>query len=305
MAKPIKIKIKRQQQKPAQHISIINKHIISWNSKLQDLKDVEISTLDDWHILKYDATSWKWINKPITSAWGATKFTELEDTPSNYSWYWGKVLVVKSTEDWIDFVDINTTDEKVALKAGTTPDYLENLIDWTTIKSDWTKIYTDGSVLDVDKVDWYDASDFALATHAHTISDISDFPQPSVANTYLKYDGNWLVWASIDSWPVNNLYKQVSYTGVSVWDSKTIILENANPTYNRQVFVLQKQILDALDVYPFDFTENEFQFDNINVLINWSIELKTKEFLNLQDENIYKISYINIDNYKDIIGFRI
>ncbi len=91
--------------------------------------------------------------------WWASSFIELNDTPGSFSWQAGKTLKVNASEDWLEFTPNTGTDEKVWLNALDVPGYLEDKIDWNTIKSDWTKILVDWSVLDVNKVDGKDVND--------------------------------------------------------------------------------------------------------------------------------------------------
>jgi len=134
-------------------------HITQWSKKLSDLQDVDVTWVSDWQILKYFASEWKWKPSSTWGGGGASKFTDLDDTPTSYSWQAGKVVRVKWDESGLEFADVSISDEKVALKAWDTPGYLEDKIDGNTIKSDWTKIAVDWSVLNVDKVNWYDVDD--------------------------------------------------------------------------------------------------------------------------------------------------
>jgi hypothetical protein len=75
-------------------------------------------------------------------------FTDLADTPSSYGGQGGKVIQVKTTEDGLEFGTI---------AGGGSGDMTKAVYDQDN----------DGLVDDADKVDGYDASDFAAASHDH------------------------------------------------------------------------------------------------------------------------------------------
>ncbi len=196
---------------------------IAGKEKLRELNDVDVSWVSDGDVLKYDWTSGKW--KPGKVSWwgggGATKFTELTDTPNNYTGQANKVVVVKSTEDGLTFSSITTTDEKVALNASDTPWYLEDKIDGNTIKSDWTKIAVDWSALNVDKVDWKDVDDTKTDNTAlwtaqkikneiiTTTSNKADKVAGATAWNLATLDASWNL---VDSWYKPSDFAEAAHT---------------------------------------------------------------------------------------------
>ena len=111
--------------------------------------------------------TWNEINKT------GSKLSDIEDVP-DYTGNAGKVLRVNSTENGIEFAEVNVTDEKVKINStDPTPGYLADKIDNNTI-------IVDGNVIKVDE------TKFASSTHTHTwseidkagskLSDIGDIP---------------------------------------------------------------------------------------------------------------------------------
>ena len=56
---------------------------------LKELKDK-----DSWKVIKIDDILVDW-----------TKFTDLADTPSDYDWKSWQIVAVKSSEDWVEFIE--------------------------------------------------------------------------------------------------------------------------------------------------------------------------------------------------------
>ena len=77
---------------------------------LNSLSDVNTSGVADGKILKYDASASEFIiaDDGGSGSGGATAFTGLSDTPSNYGNAAGKTLKINSTGNAVEFVDVST-----------------------------------------------------------------------------------------------------------------------------------------------------------------------------------------------------
>jgi len=148
------------------------------------------------------------------------KFTELKDAPKDYTWQWWKVVAVKETEDWLEFIEIeaatwNDTKTVKVNNTDTTDWFLEEkLVAWNNIelttKNDWTgnlkiQISVNSNWLDADTLDWLDSSAFAKVSHTHSPADIS--PQ---------WSGSWLDADTVD-WKHATDFADVNHSH-NLWD---------------------------------------------------------------------------------------
>ncbi len=107
--------------------------------KLEDLTDVDTSDRSDGYILKWDEDKSKYVHVEPTNGDGASKFTDLDDTPDSYDDKGNYLLRVNSDENAIEFVQGGS-----------------------------------GSGIDADKLDGKEADDFAEKDHNHNLSDLLD-----------------------------------------------------------------------------------------------------------------------------------
>ena len=76
---------------------------------INDLSDVDTTGVADNKILKYQASSSKFVIADDTGGGGGSStFTGLTDSPTNYTAAAGKTVKVNSTADGVEFVDVNT-----------------------------------------------------------------------------------------------------------------------------------------------------------------------------------------------------
>tara|TARA_B100000927_G_scaffold46872_1_gene34080 strand:- start:350 stop:2218 length:1869 start_codon:yes stop_codon:yes gene_type:complete len=76
---------------------------------INDLSDVDTTGVADNKILKYQASSSKFVIADDTGGGGGSStFTGLSDSPTNYTGAAGKTVKVNSTADGVEFVDVNT-----------------------------------------------------------------------------------------------------------------------------------------------------------------------------------------------------
>ena len=76
---------------------------------INDLSDVDTTGIADNKILKYQASSSKFVIADDTGGGGGSStFTGLTDSPTNYTAAAGKTIKVNSTADGVEFVDVNT-----------------------------------------------------------------------------------------------------------------------------------------------------------------------------------------------------
>ena len=87
------------------------------------LNDVDLTGVADNKILKYQASSAKFVIADDTGGGGGSStFTGLTDSPTNYTGAAGKTVKVNSTADGVEFVDVNTD-----LDQDSTPQLAANL----------------------------------------------------------------------------------------------------------------------------------------------------------------------------------
>jgi len=98
-------------------------------------------------------------------------------------------------------------------------------------------------------------------------------------------------------------YKQYDYTGFA-GDSVTITLTKSNTSYDRHVFVLQKQKVSAINIEPFKFdgSDTNLDYDSNWVIMDGDVHLKKTEKKTTVHENIYYKATINVGNYKDVVS---
>ena len=131
-----------------------------WAQKMEDLTDVEINNIQDWEVLSWDASSWKFVN---SSTWVWDMQKNVYDTNNNWivdkaeeidDWNWNtasavdivdainqkhehsnKTLLDSLTDswNWNKFLSDNWTykelsDEKVAITSWWEPKYLDELM---------------------------------------------------------------------------------------------------------------------------------------------------------------------------------
>ena len=134
-----------------------------------------------------------------------------------------------------------------------------------------------------------DYTDLFIATTTFTATDLLT----DVSNGYL---------ISVTSSSSGTTYKQYDYTGVA-GDTITIPLTKPNSTYDRHVFVLQKQTVSAADILPFrlDYTDPYWNYDLIWVIMDTTVHLKKSDVKLMVTENVYYKTNIDINDYKDIV----
>ena len=104
------------------------------------LNDVDLTGVADNKILKYQASSAKFVIADDTGGGaGASTFTGLTDSPTNYTGAAGKTVKVNSTADGLEFVDVNTDlDQDSTPQLGGNLDVQSNEINTST---------TDGNII--------------------------------------------------------------------------------------------------------------------------------------------------------------
>ena len=104
------------------------------------LNDVDLTGVADNKILKYQASSAKFVIADDTGGGGGSStFTGLTDSPTNYTGAAGKTVKVNSTADGLEFVDVNTDlDQDSTPQLGGNLDVQSNEINTST---------TDGNIV--------------------------------------------------------------------------------------------------------------------------------------------------------------
>jgi len=104
------------------------------------LNDVDLTGVADNKILKYQASSAKFVIADDTGGGGGSStFTGLTDSPTNYTGAAGKTVKVNSTADGVEFVDVNTDlDQDSTPQLGGNLDVQSNEINTST---------TDGNIV--------------------------------------------------------------------------------------------------------------------------------------------------------------
>ena len=104
------------------------------------LNDVDLTGVADNKILKYQASSAKFVIADDTGGGGGSStFTGLTDSPTNYTGAAGKTVKVNSTADGLEFVDVNTDlDQDSTPQLGGNLDVQSNEINTST---------TDGNII--------------------------------------------------------------------------------------------------------------------------------------------------------------
>ena len=104
------------------------------------LNDVDLTGVADNKILKYQASSAKFVIADDTGGGGGSStFTGLTDSPTNYTGAAGKTVKVNSTADGVEFVDVNTDlDQDSTPQLGGNLDVQSNEINTST---------TDGNII--------------------------------------------------------------------------------------------------------------------------------------------------------------
>jgi len=218
-------------------------HTHSWSdidktwSKLSDLGDVPDYTNERY---LYVDSDWN-----LTWAewwWGATKFTDLTDTPDDYTDAADKYVRVNSDWTWLIFVDWTSSDdtkEVLVSSNDTTEWYLEDKIVWwaninVTTLNDWDneqlEIAVNTTWLNADQVDWKDVddtkSDDTVLWTAQKIWDeitnATSWKADKVTDA-TSWNFAWLddTWNLTDSWYNKDSFASADHTH-ALWDLSNV-----------------------------------------------------------------------------------
>lgn len=167
---------------------------------LGDLANVTIVNPSEGQTITYDATNQEWINSTLTFA---ASFTDLTDTPADYTGAAGQVVTVNNTEDGLIFTtpttgnvdsvfgrsgivvatdgDYNTDQvtNSSTVTGATTSDALETLDNELDFKADKITLATDGNLVSVDTTGNIEDSGFAP-------SDFATAASGNLANTAIQ-----------------------------------------------------------------------------------------------------------------------
>ena len=106
---------------------------VSWtypNFTVTNSSPDQVVSLTEW---TWVTITWTYPNFTIASTWwSASAFTDLTDTPANYTWEAWKFAKVNGTEDWLEFSEVSWTGDLVWPASST--DSTIPLFDWTTWK---------------------------------------------------------------------------------------------------------------------------------------------------------------------------
>lgn len=138
---------------------------------LQGLSNVTIAGLADNHIIRYNASTLQWENEADIG--GDSAFTDLVDTPSGYSGYSGYTVVVKATEDGLEFVPAS------GVGGATT---LSELTDVTIVSA------VSGEVLKYNGSEWVNSVVSGVAGGATSFLNLTDTP-----SSYTGFEGYTVV----------------------------------------------------------------------------------------------------------------
>jgi len=171
------------------------------------------------------------------------------------------------------------------------PEYTGNANKVLTVKSDESG------------VEW---SNITISNNIDKFIDLNDTPTSYIGQAgkfvRVKLDEKGLEFSDIED-IVTISYKQLYVENISNGDVVTINLQNYNSLNNRHVFILQKIELSVMDISPFTFQSSEdiWNYDSENVVIDGTISLKLFEFLDTKINNTMFIGEIDTSKYKEIV----
>jgi len=177
------------------------------NPKVEELADVNLTTLQDGQVLTWDNTNSEWVNSTISS--GTSDFVSLSDTPANYTGAGGQFLKVNAGATAVEF--------------GTTG--IDELSDVDTS----TTAPTNGQTLKWDGTNWTPADDTGTAYTAGTGLDLTgttfsldaDLNELNDVNITSVQDKDYVMWDNATSRWINQAPQTQSINVMNDVDTTT------------------------------------------------------------------------------------